>query len=68
MDNQALLLGIVFILIGVFIVVKTWNVGWDEVIRAIIWQARERKAYFKWVGLALTAAGVVTILAGLGII
>jgi hypothetical protein len=69
MDLQAVFLGIALILIGVYITAKTWMVPWDELIRAMVWHPRTmRGAHLKWLGLGLCAAGVVTILAGLGLI
>jgi hypothetical protein len=68
-DLPAVFLGTVLIFIGVYITAKTWTVPWDELIRAMVWRPRTmRGAHLKWLGLGLCAAGVVTILAGLGLI
>lgn len=66
-DPAALIFGLVFMLVGVSIIVKTWDVTLEELIRARIWGAGWR-ARLKWIGLALAAVGVVTILAGLGVV
>ena len=66
-DKSAFVLGLGFILIGIIITTKTWNVTLEELIRARIWGAGWG-ARLKWIGLALIAVGIVTILANLGIV
>jgi uncharacterized protein YjeT (DUF2065 family) len=62
LDVLALAFGIVFIVIGLSITVKTRTVKWGEAIRAIIDSTSEQDAYFKWLGLALIAVGIIMIL------
>ena len=66
-DKSAFVLGLGLILIGIIITAKTWNVTLEELIRARIWGA-DWRARLKWIGLALIAVGIVTILANLGIV
>jgi hypothetical protein len=69
MDYQTALLGIALVLMGVYITAKTWKVPLDELIRAMVWHPRTMEgAGLKWLGLGLCVAGVLTILASLGLI
>jgi hypothetical protein len=66
-DKSGFVLGLGFILIGIIITAKTWNVTLEELIRARIWGAGWG-ARLKWIGLALMAVGIVTVLASLGMV
>jgi hypothetical protein len=63
-----LVFGLTIISIGVFLTVKNWDVGWDEMIRVVGMYAQDRRAYFKWVGFSFIAVGIVALLAAFGII
>jgi hypothetical protein len=63
------LLGLVLIAVGVALIIKSWDTGWDEVVRALIWHPGSKRAgYLKYLGFSLSAVGVVAILAGLGMV
>ena len=71
MSNQisTLLFGGLFAAIGILLIVKTWNVEWDEAIRALFLHPGAKPgSRSKLIGLGLTAIGLVTILAGLGLV
>ena len=65
-----LIFGIVLIALGVAVIARTWKTGWDEVIRALVLHpgARWWPGYLKYLGLALTAVGIVVILASMGLV
>lgn len=66
---STLLFGGLFAAIGVLLIVKTWNVEWDEAIRALFFHPGAKPgSRLKLIGFGLTAGGIVGILAGLGLV